>query len=174
MFRSLLRSSSPEVLSTFSWDALIAELQLHASTLLQVLKGSIEVKRYVRGKGRVVHSQGKNRRKRFLPKVEANSRPTSTAIIGTCAAILLRNKNVHMNLLQKIVSIIINSGHASKQEWLPTLMACIFPPLNLSLHSSQKFNRLVLDFRRCFCISHQRTLTRLDALGRNHDATVHG
>ena len=42
-------------------------------------------------------------------------RPSEEAVVGVCAAIMLRNQNVHMNLLQRIVSLILHNGHASKQ-----------------------------------------------------------
>ena len=46
---------------------------------------------------------------------KATKRPISMAIIGVCAAIILRNKNMNMNLVQHIISLILNTGHASKQ-----------------------------------------------------------
>lgn len=94
---SVLRNTtSPDVLSKFSWDTIAEELRRHAPTLQQVLKGFTNVKRY----------KGGRKRKTNLP--------TNTAIVGVCASILLRHKNIHMNLLQKIVSLILNCGHASK------------------------------------------------------------
>ena len=38
-----------------------------------------------------------------------------TAVIGMCAAILLRHRNTHMNLVQRIISTLLYSGHAPKQ-----------------------------------------------------------
>ena len=37
------------------------------------------------------------------------------AVIGMCAAILLCHHNSHMNLVQRIISTLLYSGHAPKQ-----------------------------------------------------------
>ena len=42
-------------------------------------------------------------------------RPSVTTVIGLCAAILACNKNLHMNLVQRMIALILNCGHASKQ-----------------------------------------------------------
>ena len=39
-------------------------------------------------------------------------RVTDDAIIGMCAAILLRHHNTHMNFVQRIISTLLYSGHA--------------------------------------------------------------
>ena len=36
-------------------------------------------------------------------------------VIGTCVAILLKHRNPKASLLQKIVSLVLYAGHASKQ-----------------------------------------------------------
>ena len=91
---SVLRASSPEALQTFSWESVVEELQVKAPTLLHLLKGCADVKRHERPR--------KSRRK--SPK---SFRPTNTAVLGTCAAILLRHKNQYMNLLQRLVSLVL-------------------------------------------------------------------
>ncbi len=97
---STLRSAKPEALENFSWDTLVAEVETHAPTLLQVLRGIADVKHRVR--------------KGSKPKLKS-TRPSNTAVVGVCAAILLRHGNVHTNLLQKMVSLLLSGGHASKQ-----------------------------------------------------------
>ena len=36
-------------------------------------------------------------------------------VIGTCVAILLKHRNPKLSLLQKIISLVLYAGHASKQ-----------------------------------------------------------
>ena len=46
--RSMLRDSTPEAVNSFSWEAVVGELEVHTPTLYQLLKGMVEVKRRVR------------------------------------------------------------------------------------------------------------------------------
>lgn len=96
---SLFRDKSRDGFSRFTWNAVSNELQKHASIFFSILSGCVAVKRRV---------------KKSVKKHNKNC-PNSTAIIGVCATILLRNKNSHMNLFQHIMSIILHAGHASKQ-----------------------------------------------------------
>ncbi len=79
-----------------------------------MLKGITDVKRRVLSskKSKTTHKSGE---KGPQPKLRRSNRPSSSAVVGVCAAILLRHKNTHMNLLQKVVSLLLNGGHASKQ-----------------------------------------------------------
>ena len=117
--RSMLRDSTPEAVNSFSWEAVVGELKVHTPTLYQLLKGMVEAKRRVRcPKSGMTPGKGGRRGESAGQKGgddKATKRPTSMAIIGVCAAIILRNKNMHMNLVQHIVSLILNTGHASKQ-----------------------------------------------------------
>ena len=45
------------------------------------------------------------------------NRPKIDQIISLCASIILRNKSSHMNLFQRIMSVILRAGHASKQVY---------------------------------------------------------
>lgn len=94
---SRLRESSIEAVKSFSWSDIAAELERHAPTLFNVLKGCVGVKP----------------RKRLSSK--RSKRPNQLIILCVCGAILLRNKNANMNLLQRVVSLILNAGHVSKQ-----------------------------------------------------------
>jgi len=47
--------------------------------------------------------------------VACSYRPSNSAILGVCAALLLRHRNHNMNVVQRIISIILHGGHAAKQ-----------------------------------------------------------
>ena len=84
---SILKSPKKEDLSSFSWETLWKELSTHAQTLTCILTECT--------KSRV--SKGNNH-----------------AVIGICASILLKHRFSKMSLVQKIVSIILFNGCASK------------------------------------------------------------
>lgn len=46
-----------------------------------------------------------------------SNRPTPKIVLCVCDSILLRNANANMNLLQQLVSLVLNAGHASKQVY---------------------------------------------------------
>ena len=92
---SLLRNKSVDTIRMFSWDAVVSDLQKHAPTLVDVLRGCVEVKR----------------RKRSEKKLR---QPSSSAVISVCGAILLRNHSAKMNLVQRMISVLLSAGHASK------------------------------------------------------------
>lgn len=92
---SCLRLRCLDALESFSWEKLCTELQSSAPTFYQVLHGCVNVKRRQRAT-KTYH-------------------PSNTAILGVCAAVLLRHRNQNLNLLQRIISLILHSGHAAKQ-----------------------------------------------------------
>ena len=47
-------------------------------------------------------------------KCRASYRVNDEAVIGICAAILIRHQNPQMNLLQRLISMILYNGHAPK------------------------------------------------------------
>ena len=96
---SLFRDAAPDSVKSFSWGALIAELENCAPIFTQVLRGIVQVKRRTRVSR--------------TPRKKGN--PSDEAIIGVCAAVMLRHRNVHMNLVQRIISLVLHNGHASKQ-----------------------------------------------------------
>ena len=123
---SLLRASSPETLQKFTWDALVEELQVNGPTLYNILKGCVAVKR--RERAAVTKTKGakknakegpeggtKSSGKCMTEKTVKSKRPSDSTVLGMCASILLRHKNLHMNLVQRMVSIMLNNGHSSKQ-----------------------------------------------------------
>ena len=93
---SLLRDNSNDAIKVFSWDAVATDLQNHAPTLYNVLRGCVDVER------------------RSYSTRRAPKRPSSSAVISVCGAILLRNRCERMNLVQRMVSILLSAGHASK------------------------------------------------------------
>ena len=94
---SMLRKTSAEALKSFSWDDLLAELEKTAPVFCQILKECVNVKR-----------RNGSAKRRFYST-------DSATIIGVVAAILLRHHNEHLNLVQRIISILLYSGHAPKQ-----------------------------------------------------------
>ena len=86
--RSILQSQNPDDLKHFKWDTLLCELSTYAPLLRKLLELATKTKR---------------------PQVNLK------AVIGVCAAILINHRNSKMNLIQKITSLILYAGHASKQ-----------------------------------------------------------
>lgn len=82
---SILQHRHVEDLVSFKWDTLLAELKSHAPTLLTTLTAAI-------GK----HSE-------------------NSAIVGVCCAVILKSRYRRMSLVQKLVAVILQAGHCSKQ-----------------------------------------------------------
>lgn len=94
---SILRSTTPTTLCTFLWSAIIKELEALAPTFLHFLRI------YTTVKERPAHV----RRRKKTVRSQANS------VIGLCSAIILRHRNQKMNLVQRLISLILYSGHSS-------------------------------------------------------------
>ena len=84
---SLLRQTS---LQSFSWDAIISDIEMHAPTLYGVLRVCAEVRKRQKGVKR------------------AHSQVNLRAVIGVCGAVFLRNRSA------RLVSVVLSAGHASK------------------------------------------------------------
>ena len=107
---SILRNSTSQAMASFTWESIVDELKTHAPTLLAILRGCVTVRRRVRvGFAKATPARRQRRWKR------KSNRCPEIAVLGLCAAILLRHKNLNMNLVQRIVSVLLNCGHASKQ-----------------------------------------------------------
>lgn len=105
-FNSLLGASSAEALTAFTWEKLAQQISHAAPTLYAVLDACVDVKRR-----RSVEGDGKSK-----TKAKTRARQcSSTAILGVCAGILLRHRNHHMNLVQRLVALVLHSGHSAKQ-----------------------------------------------------------
>lgn len=85
---SFLGSGSIDDLNQFQWDRLHRELSTEAPILLSILINATKTR---------------------VP------RPNSHIIVGTCVSLLLKHRNPKMSLLQKMISIVLYAGHASKQ-----------------------------------------------------------
>ena len=86
--QSFLCSQSKDDLKEFKWDRIHAELSQKAPVLLNILLHATKTR---------------------IP------RPNTHIVVGTCVAILLKHRNPKMSLLQKIISLLLYAGHASKQ-----------------------------------------------------------
>ena len=85
---STLRDHSKSVLTGFSWDTLEVELLSTAPVLLSILRACTETKK---------------------------PRNNRTAVIGMCAALILRHRFTGMSLIQKMISLILYAGSSEKQ-----------------------------------------------------------
>ena len=83
----MLRDTSVEALSCFTWDALCEELVVKGPTLLAILKACAEVNR---GNGQASQKKGSQLKTKHCSDV---------AVIGVMAAVLLRHYNQDMNLV---------------------------------------------------------------------------
>ena len=90
----MLRASTAEALSNFSWEVLALDLEKNAPTFFAILTAWVEVRQ---------------------PKKPTVS---NTTVLGVCAAILLHHCNHHMNLVQRLISLILHSEHSAKQVCL--------------------------------------------------------
>ena len=90
--RSILRAESAALkLNMFSWDKLLTEVSTYAPVFLTLLRAATYTRR---------------------------SRDNQSAVIGICAAVLLKHQFHKMNLVQKLLSLILYSGHSSKKVFL--------------------------------------------------------
>ena len=100
---SSLMSHDRLSLQHFRWEQLFAELRSVAPTFLRLLTACANVKR---------RERAKKNGKRGKP-----TRPGKEVTVGICAAILLRNRSPKMSLVQRLVSLILHRGHASKMVY---------------------------------------------------------
>ena len=134
---SFLSSQSKDDLKNFQWDRLHTELSLKAPLLLNILFDVTKTR---------------------VP------RPNSHIVIGICVAILLKHRNPKMSLLQKIISLVLYAGHASKQVCNSLKYMSIHNGCMLQVYEHlQKLN---------LSMSHLQLLRLVDKLGMDHDARV--
>ena len=86
---SILTMKTKPALENFTWRTVWAELQQSAPTLLKVLQG-------------------------LLPRQKRESE-AAKPIICMCAAILLKFRNPRVNVVQAVISLVLQAGHASKE-----------------------------------------------------------
>jgi len=85
---NMLYQKTNEALNQFSWNQLMAELESNAPVLLYILKVCTSTK---------------------------GQRINTNAVIGMCIAIITKHRHFKMSLVQRIISLILYSGHANKQ-----------------------------------------------------------
>jgi hypothetical protein len=88
---SILLSKSSKVLNEFTWDGLLTEVKRVSPTLLSILQGCCKTK---------------------------NLRKNQDAIVGILVAILCKHRRSTASLVQRLVSLILYSGHTSKKVYL--------------------------------------------------------
>lgn len=79
-----------EAWKEFEWDTLLEELQINAPVLLSILQAATRTRA---------------------------PRSNTKSVIGTRAAILLKHRSPKMSLLQKVISLVLYSGHTSNQVY---------------------------------------------------------
>ncbi|SMN01816.1 hypothetical protein SPONN_108 [uncultured Candidatus Thioglobus sp.] len=134
---SILRStSSCKNLTKFKWSYVIDELKVHAPLLFDILVSCI-------------------------PLNGANSQ----AIICMCSSLIFSNHFKHMNLIQKIISLILYAGRAGKQVRV-SHCTCI---LNIEFVFSKVYSRL---HKLNVTISSSSITNLITTLGQNFDGLV--
>lgn len=88
-YDTILRMTTKPALENFTWERVLDELERKAPTLLSIIRDS-------------------------LPKKKAASEAARPAIC-TCASILLKMTNPHVNLVQGVLSVVLRAGRASTQ-----------------------------------------------------------
>lgn len=137
--QSVLLSSDPRTLQSFTWQDLKSELSIHAP----VLKGILE-------------STG----------VESRNRPNFDAVVCLCIALLAKNRNPKMSLIAKIFSLILYAGHSSKEVLLFThnyywlLIHILFSQLFQTFTRLQRLN---------VSVSYPSLIRLLDKVGATYD-----
>ena len=85
---SLLRAENAAQLKTFTWEKLLAELSKSAPIFLSLLHAATHTRR---------------------------TKENQNAVIGICAAVILKYRFQKMNLVQKLISVILYAGHSGKR-----------------------------------------------------------
>lgn len=101
---SLLRLKSKPAIENFTWESVWLELKQNAPGLVSFLCA-------------------------LLPFAKRNSETTRPALC-MCVSILLKLQNPKVNLVQSMVSLILKSGHATKQVCIYDLVYIQFHILN--------------------------------------------
>lgn len=93
--KSVLCSKNLNSVQSFDIKSIIQEMEKHSPSILSILRGCLA--------GRRASKAQKPR------KFEVDH------VVAVCCAILLRGRSQRMNLLQRIISLVLFSGHASKR-----------------------------------------------------------
>ena len=101
---SVLRMANSDSTQQFTVQSIIDEMKAHAPS---VLRGCL-------------HGCKRPKTKKQKPRMF-----NVDTVVSVCCAILLRGRSQKMNLLQRIISLILFYGHASKQVSKPILLIFI-------------------------------------------------
>ncbi len=85
---SILRHQGTTELKTFSWEKLLDELEANAPVFLSILRECTRTRR---------------------------PRTNQDAVVGMCAAVLLKYRYAKMSLVQRILSLVLYGGRSGKQ-----------------------------------------------------------
>ena len=99
---STLRKRDLNSLQEFDVSSILNEMEQHAPSVLTLLRGCLLGRKHLKVGARKTRS------------VNAD------LVVAVCCAILLRGRSQRMNLLQRIVSIVLYCGHASKRVSIAT------------------------------------------------------
>ena len=111
--RSILRQRDPTSLEEFELGSVIKDMEKHAPNTLSLLRSCLA--------GRT-----QSKASRLKTKGRTKSRVIDAdRVVSVCCAILLRGRSQRMNILQRIVSLILYCGHASKRV-SKTNTPCLF------------------------------------------------
>ncbi len=100
---SVLRAKDPTSLQKFNFKALIEEMRSVAPKTLSLLRSCIANRK--RSRATNVKTKGRTKSRVF----------DCDNVVGVCCALLLRGRSQRMNLLQRLVSCVLYSGHSSKK-----------------------------------------------------------
>ena len=123
---SCLRQKTLGALENLSWEKLNAELRLTAPTFHRILEGCVKIRR----------------RKQVTDRARKARPPRNSAVLGVCAALLLRHRNRNLNLVQRIISLILHSGHSGKK----VLCVCTCTCVHVNTHIIIVFAELYMYF----------------------------
>lgn len=85
---SIMLQQTEDVYDNFTWEKIYSELEINAPVLLSIFESCTETR---------------------------TRRSNRKAVIGMCAAILLKHRFFKMSLVQRIISLILYAGHSGKQ-----------------------------------------------------------
>ena len=138
----LLNARSVE-LTSFSWESLLSEARTIAPTLSCLLDFSTR-------------------------KKTSRSNHTSNALIGFILSLLAKYNRPRVCLIQKIISIILNAGHTSKQVNLLSgdILYLYFNNPYVYMQSIDRLQKLMV------CLSHKATIKAQDELGLQFDKDI--
>ena len=110
---SILRQQSSEYYVKFSWQTLYEELKINTPLLLCLLEACTQTRR---------------------------SKPNRIQIIGMCTAMLLKYRFGKMSLVQRIISIVLRSGHSNKLVGMKCMYIMCMCKIDFFIRSSSVYN----------------------------------